>query len=108
MTILLFNLFGIYMGLYCDNIVSFLLFIIMIWIEFLVRRKVSKYLIILSILFSLLGFGIAKFELNKYQELDKIDIYSGIGIVLDFEKSTDYKNVYLVKQKLLNFSYICH
>ena len=106
MTILLFNLFGIYMGLYCDNIVSFLLFIIMIWIEFFVRRKVSKYLIILSILFSLLGFGIAKLELNKYQELDKIDIYSGIGIVLDFEKSTDYKNVYLVKDN--KFKYLLY
>ena len=106
MTVLLFILFGVYMGLYCDNVVSFLLFIIMILIGFSLRKKAPKYLIILSILFSLLGFCMAKYELHKYKELDEIEIIDGNGIVVDFEKSTDYKNVYLVKDD--KFKYLLY
>ena len=99
MTIMLFYLFGVYMGLCFDNIVSFLLLSTMIGAFYLIRKQVKKYLIVLAIVFTLLGIIVAILENNKYNDLENVEVFSGHGVIVDFEKSTDYKNVYLLKDK---------
>lgn len=96
MIALLFYLFGIIMGLYLDGIVPFLclgLIILFVTIE-----KKKKILIIIIGLSILLGIGRVWIEKRKYNNLGNLEDYSGNGIIVGVEKSTNYKNLYIVKE----------
>ena len=100
MIFLLLYLFGIIVGLYLNDIALFLFGVLIILL--MVVYKNNKILILLVILAFVLGFSRIKIENSKYYLLEKNEEYSNSGIVVNIEKSTQYKNVYWVKQKNIN------
>ena len=100
MIFLLLYLFGIIVGLYLNDIALFLFGVLIILL--MVVYKNNKILILLAILAFVLGFARIKIENSKYYLLEKNEKYSNNGIIVNIEKSTQYKNVYWVKQKNIN------
>ena len=100
MIFLLLYLFGIIVGLYLNDIAHFLFGVLIILL--MVVYKNNKILILLVILAFVLGFARIKIENSKYYLLEKNEKYSNNGIIVNIEKSTQYKNVYWVKQKNIN------